>query len=644
MVRKCLEKKPDDRWQSARDLKPMLEMIDLDAPQVGTASSSVPIPLQSPPGKKWLWPSIAAVAIIAMAAVAAWTLWLRPAAPTSATRFQVTLPENVNFSEYVSVSPDGHKLVFNASGEQGGLWIRDLDTLEWRRLAGTEGGASPFWSPDSRYLAFGVRNEVKKIEVAGGPPQTLCTIAGVVGSGAWSKDGVILFGTRAAGGGPIRRVSAAGGVAADVTAVDRSRRENSHSFPSFLPDGKHFLYLRGTGPALGGIYVGSLDAKPSEQSLEPVVMSGYGTPYVNGNVFFMREGTLMVQPFDTSKLQLRGEPVPVAEHVGTTGSSGIFSVSPAGVLAYRSGAASAAGVFQPTWIDRQGKATGAFAQPSPDTGLTLSPDATRAAGRDHQQQAKGDIWLLDSVRGVRTRLTFRQSSGSYPVWSPDGARIYFAAGNSPDTIYEKAASGAGDEKELLKKPGQVNMPSSVSRDGRFLLYTSVNTPKTGNDLWLLPLTGDPKPVLLLATDFQENLANLSPDGRWIAYRSNESGRFEVYVRPFVASGSAGPSLGEGKWLVSRDGAAGDVPKWRNDGKELIFVGANNSVMAVEVNGSGAAFQMGAPQQLFTVPFATSWDVTGDGKRFLLGVTPGQGQQNAQTPITVVLNWQADSKR
>jgi Tol biopolymer transport system component len=320
-------------------------------------------------------------------------------------------------------------------------------------------------------------------------------------------------------------------------------------------------------------------------------------------------------------------------------------VSPTGVLAYRSGLTAAAGVFQPNWVDRQGKATGAFAQPSPDTGLTLSPDATRAAGRDAPQQAKGDIWLLDSVRGVRTRLTFRQSSGSYPVWSPDGIRIYFSAGNTPDTIYEKAASGAGDEKELLKKTGEVNMPTSVSHDGRLLLYTSVITPKTGQDLWLLPLEGDRKPVLLLGTDFQENDASFSPDGRWIAYRSNESGRFEIYVRPLLASGSAGPSLGEGKWQVSRDGASAVVPKWRNDGKELTFVGANNSVLSVDVNGSGAAFQLGTPQQLFmTTATFTSWDMTGDGKKILLGVMPGQGQQSSQTPITVVLNWQADLKR
>ena len=643
IIRKCLEKKPDDRWQSARDLKPMLEMIDLDAPQVGTASSSVPIQVSSRPSRNWLWPGIAAAAVIAMAAVTAWTLWLKPAAPVRATRFQVTLPENVNFSQFVSVSPDGHKLVFNATGEQSGLWLRDLDTLEWRKLAGTEGATSPFWSPDSRFLAFAVRNELKKIEIAGGPPQTLCTSPAAVGTGAWSRDGVILFGSRA-GGGPLRRVSAAGGIPVEVTAIDRERGENSHSLPTFLPDGKHFVYLRGTGPATGGIYVGSLDVRPTEQSRELLLASGYGTPYVDGNVFFMRDGTLMVQPFDTGKLKLRGDAVPVAERVATSGSIGIFSVSPTGVLVYRSGTTNAAGVFQHSWFDRQGNPTGPFTSPGPDGGLVLSPDGTRAAGRDATQLSKGDIWVVDSVRGVRTRLTFRQGPGSDAIWSPDGARIFFSAGSSLDAIYEKAASGVGDEKELLKRPGELKFPTSVSRDGRFLLYNTLNTPKTGADLWVLPLEGDRNPVLLLGTSFNEGDASFSPDGRWIAYLSNESGRVELYVRPFVTSGSARPSLGEGKWQISRDGTAADVPKWRDDAKELVFAGPNNELLAVDVNGGSAAFQVGTPHKLFTRPAGPGWDMDGAGKRFLLTVTPGQAQQNAQTPITVVLNWQADLKR
>jgi eukaryotic-like serine/threonine-protein kinase len=629
VVRKCLEKKPDDRWQSARDLKPTLELIDLDAPPVGTSSTSVPIPVQVPRGARWVWPSIGVAAVVLMAAAAAWALWLKPSAPVRATRFQVALPENVDFSQFVSVSPDGHKLVFNASGAQSGLWIRDLDTLEWRRLAGTEDGRSPFWSPDSRYLGFAVGRELKKIDVAGGPPQTLCTSMHQVGTGAWNKDGVIVFG--GFGNGNLQRVSAAGGIPVEITAW-------YGALPSFLPDGKHFVY-RGTDPQGVGMYAGSLDAKPTEQSKERFLDNSTGASYVDGNLFFVRDGTLMVQSFDDAKLQLRGEPAPVAENVGTVLANGLFSVSHAGVLAYRTGAAIAG--LQSTWFDRQGKVTGTFGQPGPDRGLVLSPDGTHAAGRDAAGQAPGDIWLLDFARGVRTRLTFRQSPVSSPVWSPDGSRIFFSAGNPPDTIFEKAVSGAGEDKELLKIPGEAKVPSSVSRDGRFLLYFTANVPNTGNDLWLLPLDGQGatgKPVLLLGTNFNERYASFSPDGRWIAYFSNESGREEVYVRPFVSSGSSGPRLGEGKWQVSKDG--GVLPGWHADGKEIIFSGPNNAMMAVDVNGSGAGFQMGTPQRLFTIPTNQGWDVTADGKRFLMTVAPPQG---SGAPITVVLNWQADLK-
>jgi len=362
----------------------------------------------------------------------------------------------------------------------------------------------------------------------------------------------------------------------------------------------------------------------------------------------MREGTLMAQPFDTGKLRLTGEPVPVAEHVGATRATGMFSVSRAGVLAYRTVGNAAAQAFQLTWFDREGKVSGTFGQPSPDQGITLSPDGTKAAGRDAAQAVRGDIWLLDWARGVRTRFTFRQSAGSFPVWSPDGSRITFSSSSETmlDTIYEKSASGAGEEKELYKRAGEIKAPTSWSHDGRFLLFNTVQVPKTGSDLWVISLEGERKATLLLRTEFQEGLGSFSPDGRWVAYISNESGRGEVYVRPFVASG---PSLGDGKWQVSKDGAVGSLtngvpPKWRSDGKELVFIGTGNRVMAVDVNGSGAAFQTGTPHALFTLPADGGTDMTPDGKRFLASVTPGQSQQGAQAPITVILNWQADLKK
>jgi len=632
VVATCLEKDPDRRWQSAREVKHALEWISLESPKSA----------QAPPKRQWLWQGVAALFAV-IAATTAWALWPKPPAPVRSSRFQISLPENEDYAQWMAFSPDGRKLAFTTRGRQPGVWIRDLDSLEPRHLAGTENAQALFWSPDSRFLAFGGGGQLKKIEVSGGPAQTLCE-AGGVGMGSWGRDGVIIFGASAQG--PLRRVPASGGVATDITAVDRARGEAFHSSPVFLPDGKHFLYYRGGTPEITGIYVGSLDAKPGEQKRERLLATRFTVAYTpsqdpaGGRLFFMRESTLMAQPFDAGRLQLTGEPIAVAEQLGSSGYHGFFSVSPSGVLAYRAGAQAAG--FQLTWFDRLGKTQGTFGELRPDQGIALSADGTRAAVRDAILTGNGDIWTLDFARGVRTRLTFRQTAGSFPILSPDGSRIAFAAGNTLDTLYEKASNGAGDEKELLRKPGGIEVPTSWSRDGRFLLYHTLQSLRTEQDLWVLPLEGDRKPVLLLGTQFNEREGSFSPDMRWIAYTSNESGRPEVYVRPFTASGSSGvPSLGEGKWQVSKDG--GTLAKWRADGKELIFQAPNGSPMAVDVTTTGAVFQAGVPKQLFAAPpNVGDWDVTADGKRFLAAVPPAQ--QTTLTPITVVLNWEAALKK
>ncbi|HEV2202789.1 MAG TPA: protein kinase [Bryobacteraceae bacterium] len=635
VLKRCLEKDPENRWQSARDLKAALEWISTEAP--------TPAPAPAPARRQRLWQGVAA-ALAVIAAATAWALWPKPPVRVNSTRFQILLPEKEDYGLWMAFSPDGRKLAFTTRGRQPGIWIRDLEALETRHLAGTENALALFWSPDSRFLGFGGGGRLTKIDVSGGPPQTLCEAAGI-GIGSWNRDGVIIFGASAQG--PLRRVPASGGVPTDVTAVDRQRGETYHSSPIFLPDGRHFLYLIGGSPEVNGIYVGSLDAKLGQQKHERLLASRLSAGYTpsqnpaNGRLFFMRDTTLMAQPFDNGRLQLTGEPVAVAEQLGISGFHGFFSVSPSGALAYRTGAQSAG--FQLTWFDRQGKTQGTFGDLRPDQGIALSADGTRAAVRDAPANVNGDIWTLDFARGVRTRLTFHQSFGSFPVGSPDGSRIAFS-GNNWETLYEKASSGAGDEKELEKKPGEQKQPDSWSHDGRLLLYHTFNVPQTVDDLWVLPLEGDRKPVLLLGSKFTEREGSCSPDMRWIAYTSNESGRLEVYVRPFLASGASGasgstgaPSLGEGKWQVSKDG--GTLAKWRADGKELIFRAPNGSPMAVDVTATGAAFQAGVPKQLFVLPpNVGDWDVTADGKRFLAAVPPVQ--QTTQTPITVVLNWQA----
>ncbi len=531
VLQTCIEKDPDQRWQSAREVKHALQwMAHHSRPRRDRNRHR---PAEAPAKKLRLWQGAAAMLALIALGLAGWMFWPRKEPPSPVTRFQISLPDKVNFNTYLLLSPDGRKLVFNATGTDG-LWIRDLDALDWRRLAGTEGAASPFWSPDSRFIGFAVQTQLKKIDITGGQPQTLCTLAtGIVGTGAWNRDGVIVFGERPSG--PLWRISEAGGVPAVVTAVDTARGETFHAIPVFMPDGKHFIYFRQGKPEVYGIYAGSLDAKPTGQPAERILAGPFAASYANGYLFFMRDVTLMAQPFDTGGLQLRcGDPVPVAENLAAIGVTGVFSVSSGGTLAYITGQKSAG--FQLTWFDRQGKVLTTFGQPGTDQMIALSPDGTQGVVRDAGTNVPaGDLWTLEFARGVRSRFTFRKSIGSWPVWSPEGNRIAFAAGTNLDTIYEKPAAGGSDEKELLKEPGKRLLPTGWSRDGRFLLYFYSGT-KNGNDIWVLPLEGNRKPAPLLATEFGEAEAVFSPDMQWIAYTSNESGRYEVYVRPFVGCG------------------------------------------------------------------------------------------------------------
>ena len=628
LLKSCLEKDPRQRLQAIGDWRLLLE----DAPP--PAAQTAPSP------SRLGWVAAVVVLALALAALAFVHFREKPAAAPNPVRFQIPVgvaARNVEFE----VSPDGRKLAFIAQGAADGMsrvWIRSLDSLEAHPLPGTESAVflPIFWSPDSRYIGFGTRNKLMKIDIAGGPAQTVCDVFdGNPVGGSWNRDGTIIFGTNA-GRRSIMRVSAGGGTASPLTTLDDSRSEITHNQPVFLPDGRHFIYLRRSRtPEYGGVYIGSLDAKPEAQSLNRLAPTGSSPEYSPspgggvGWLLFLRDGTLVAQPFDRTRLELADEPIPVAEQVGTFIDRSFFSASENGVLVYRN--AVRAVDLQLTWQDRNGKTLGTVGEP----GLyaVLSPDGKKAVvTREESNALNHDLWMLDLARGGASRFTFAPLRNDYPVWSPDGSRIIFTSNREgPANLYEKPADGSKDE-ELVLKSAENKIPTSWSRDGRFLLYTAAD-PKTKNDLWVLPDPGTPgsQPKPFLRTEFNEVQGAFSPDGRWVAYVSDESGRNEVYVRGFPAGG---------KWLVSQGG--GSKPEWRTDGKELFYSAPEGTEMSVDVI-AGAAFQAGAPKPIFRLPpGATALAIDGDGQRILVS-TP-TGEQATQPPFTVILNWQAGLRR
>jgi serine/threonine protein kinase len=536
-----------------------------------------------------------------------------------------------------ALSPDGRRLAVAASDETGRsmLWIRPLDTSVAQPLAGTEGASFPFWSPDSRFVAFLAQNKLKKVAISGGPPVTLCD-ASIGATGAWNRDDVILFTPK--GGAPLFRVSASGGIPTPVTTLDADAGDAQHWYPSFLPDGRHFLYFvvgskkRGvTDPR--AIYLGSLDpAVPSRQLLE----GGANARYANGHLVYVREGTLVAHPFDADRLELRGEPVPLVEQVqiagfGSTGAAGAFSLSDTGVLAYQTGFTVRS---QLAWFDRAGTELARLGDPADYAEVSLSPDGARAAV-SVLDTAIGtrDVWLYDVARGTRERFTFDRGDDFAPIWSrPAGDRIVFSSRREGSIhLYQRPSRGGAGE-EVLFQDSLGKFASHWSWDGRFITYIGGGGIISRSDLWILPLA-DRKAYPFLETTFVESQGQFSPDGRWIAYMSGESGRQEVYVRPFPGPGD--------KWLVST--AGGGWPRWRADGKEMFYLAPDGSVVAVPVDGRSARFDVGAGRVLFTVRLrplgrldAFPYDVTSDGQRLIINTFVEEATLPA---ITLVVNWQ-----
>ena len=635
-VWRCLAKNPEQRYGCMHDVRIQLEALAEAGPRAAGASAA---PLQQGSGNPrvpWLVAGIAA--LIALAVGAAYVLQApKPAAvvessilPPPGTSFVTMLPA----SGPAVLSPDGTRIAFTARDDKSKvlLYVRPLTSLSAQPLPGTEEAMYPFWSPDSREIGFFTPGKMKKINAGGGPPQTLCDSVGGRG-GAWSKEGVIVFSPSTTQA--LLRVSAAGGTPEPASKLDLAQAENSHRWPSFLPDGKHFLYWsrnsRAGEPSV--LYVGELGTLESKVLMKSETMA----VYASGHLLFLRGQTLMAQPFNPSRLELSGEPVPVAEHVAISGATvrAMFSGSNTGTLIYQSGDTS--GGWNLVWWGRDGKQISSIPQSDRYFVPRLSPDGTKVAVEIFAgAQGIGDIWIFDLTRGTSTRLTFGPYSQGNPVWSADGKTIFYSSGAGAPYIVAKAADGSTPERIVLESKDTREFPASCSPDGRYLVYERrIPQNETGFHLWALPLFGDGKPFPIVQSTFEERYPEVSPDGKWMAYQSNESGRWEIYITAFPGGGA--------KWQVS--GVGGASAKWRKDSKEIFYLDLSDNLVAVDVNASGSSVQLGTPHTLFQAIGVQReygpYDVSADGKRFLLN----SGNLNKSSdPFTLVQNWPAELKK
>ena len=665
IVRKCLAKDPELRWQTARDLLDELKWIgdsgSLDTLVTpGSGAQQLTIPKRQRGRRAHLaWLAAGAVAVTAVIVTAVFALKPFLSGPTEGPAFQFTVsaPEGWVLNEaspFTALSPDGRSLVFTATSRTGerAVWLRSLDSGATRQIAGSEGGTQPFWSPDSQFIFFRTEQGWRRVDSAGGPGQGIGAVD-EASYGTANRDGVVIFMIEqkiAQTPKGLFRISSTL-APTPVTTPDESQKEIAHEWPQFLPDGRHFLYVARAGhPDQDGIvYVGSLESSDRVRLFKADSQAVYAPP---GVLVYLRGSTLVAQPFDADALRVTGEPVRIAERVDRDGISrrGAFSVSQTGVLAYHP-----ASETQLVWFDRGGgslKAIGAGTNPA------LSPDERQVAVTRREGDGRtSSLWLINLADGNASRFTSGPLSDDMPLWSRDGRHIVFKAMREQGPgIFQRSASGRGAEEAVLAPQGTLPEPAqfgvlqpfihplAYSRDGRFLIYAKSrptasppNSRQTTLDLWMVPLAGNRNPVPLSQADYQSDSpewgGQLSPDGRWLAYVSFETGRHEVYVRPF-------PS-GDGHWKISADG--GYEPVWRRDGKEIFYLAYDRNLMAVAVK-SDTAFDAGTPSRMFRTRVSLpTWAITrnqyavsADGQRFLIrGV--------ASLPLTVVTNWTAALK-
>jgi serine/threonine protein kinase len=621
VIERCLAKDPEERYASTRDLARDLAHLRDHASEVSQSVSVVTPPRR----RRYGWLVLATGWLVAAGAIGSALLGPRSEPATLPVRFTVPLPPGVTYapsevSRGFSISPDGTRLVIEAfSKTRRHLYLRPLDSEDFAELEGSLDATSHFWSPDGRFIAFFADGKLKKIPASGGRPQDLC-VAPFAIIGTWNQDGTILFSGIAPDG--IFRVPDTGGEPVRIVAPDPSGNEVNVIWPHFLPDGRRFVYLAG-GVAQTDIRVGSLDSTATH-------VIGVGTSrleYVEpGFVLYARDGALFSQPFDERKAILHGEPRQLASniHYFFGPSHAVFSASTTGVIAYQT----AAPPSRVGWFTRDGKDVGQLGEPSVVRGIRISPDGASAAmDVRNDQTGSADIWVIELGRGVSTRLHSDTVDEIMPIWSADGSKlIYRSDRKGPPDIYELAVASPGSEKAILELPG-VQQPEDVTRDGRRLAYLSEVATTVWN-IWLLPLEGQqPKPAPWLRTRFNQTNPRFSPDGRWIAYESDESGDPEIYVGLTEGGGQ--------KRRISPTG--GKRPSWRADGKELYYAAADGFIMAVPVT-PGSQWSAGAPAALFRVgQEIQNYDVTPDGSRFLVISSLDKVRES---PLRVILNWTA----
>ena len=620
LLERCLQKDPRKRLRDIGDAMPLVEMPALFAPVTAARQHR-------------LW-AMAAALFAFVAAALGYVAYRHVTEPPAATvKVSLLPPENGSFAVagLSSVSPDGRQVAFAATVDaRQSLWVRSLDSLNSRQLGGTEGAAFPFWSPDSRSLGFFAAGKLKRIDLAGGSVVTVCD-AGSGRGASWSKNNVIIFAPDILTG--LFRVPAAGGTAMPITAIDAAAGENSHRYPWFLPDGRHFLYTsRNRNAAKTTLYLGDIESNDDAKTRRAVRQTASNVIYANpGYLLFVQDQTLMAQPFEASKGQVTGDPVPVTDNVDYVGLDirGHFSASQNGVLAYVSGVSLAERL---TWVDRSGKELGAVGTEALFGWPSISPDGkTIAIDRINAPSSSAfDLWLLNPERGTETRFTFGPGNKQGPIWSPDGSQIAYSK-SEPGAVklYRQSTAGSAHEQLL---DSDSSRPIDWSPDGRYIIERRLST-ESGIDIWVLPLFGDRKPFAYLASPFRKGYARVSPDGKWLAYTSNETGRDEVYVGSFPTPGDKRQISVSGGWR----------PRWSRDGKELFFVSGDGKMMAVAVKSSGK-FQYGTPHTLFDTRMrdvGEKWfDVSTDG-RFLI---PRPIQDSSRTAMTLVMNWTAGLKK